>query len=214
MTASGIQAVLFDVGGIFVTQRLDARFFLEILGLDATDPFDIECVDKAMWSHRDQHDLGLSDQEFWATVALDIGVDVPRSHMLKALVEADTRRMYDVETSALAVVDRLKDGGYTVGILANAPASVAAEIRRTPWARDRFSHFTFSSDVQVRKPHSSVYHAAASDLQLAPEQILFIDDRAKHVRGAQYVGMQGLVWESAEQLEAELEAMGLLASKD
>lgn len=211
MRPADIQAVLFDVGGIFVTRRLDAGRFLDILGLDPTNPFDRECLDKAMWSHRDKHDLGLSDAEFWATVAMDIGVDSPRADTLQALIRADVSRMHDAEPSALEIVDLVLDAGLTVGLLANAPASVGQEIKATPWAASRFTHYTFSSDLHVRKPHSSIYNAAASDLQLTPEQILFIDDRDKHVRGAQYVGMDAFTWHDAHQVRRELVARGILA---
>lgn len=210
MSTQSIQAVLFDVGGIFVTQRLEAQGFIKALGLNPNDPFDVDCVDKAIWSHRDQHDLGLSDQEFWGLVALDVGVDVPRSQQLDTLIKADVQRMHCAEEAPLAVCDQLLQNGVKLGLLANAPKSVGQEIPRTEWASQRFSHFIFSSSYGVCKPSSSLYQTAANELQLLPEEILFIDDRSKHVRGAQYVGMDAFVWESAEQAVVELRRRNLL----
>lgn len=210
MATTPIKAVLFDVGGIFVTQRLDARCFLDLLGLNPNDPFDAECVDKAIWSHRDQHDLGLADVEFWATVALDVGVEIPRAQQLRALIEADVSRMREAERSALAVADALQARGITLGILANAPTTVATEIRHAEWVQGRFTEFCFSSDYKVRKPHSSIYQAAIQNLNLPVGEILFIDDRAKHTRGAQYVGMDAIVWNDADQVMKELQERNVL----
>lgn len=210
MTDHCVQAVLFDVGGLLVTQRLDVTSFMPLLGLNPSDPVDVDYLDKAIWSHRDQHDLGIRDQEFWASVALDLGIDIPRGTVLDTLVQADVERMNRPEAAALEVVDVLKAAGLTVGILANAPLCVATSIRQADWAQQRFDHFFFSSDYSVRKPHSSIYQAAVQGLSLDPAHILFIDDRAKHVRGAQYVGMDGLLWESPEQAMAELTQRGIL----
>lgn len=143
-------------------------------------------------------------------MALDLGVDVPRSQQLDTLIQADVQRMHHAESSALAVCDQLLKKGVTLGILANAPRSVGKEIPTTEWAAERFSHYIFSSAFGVRKPSSSLYQAAANELQLTPEQILFIDDRSKHVRGAQYVGMDAFVWESAEQAVVELRRRNLV----
>lgn len=209
MNENNIRAVLFDVGGVLVTRRLEPRKFMSILGLNPQDDFDVECVDKAIWSHRDHHDLGMDDREFWATVALDLGVDVPRGEQLLELIEADTSRMDQAEPEALVVVDSLIANGLKVGILANAPASVAHRIRHSEWACNRFTHCVFSAEYHVRKPHSSIYQAAAQALQLESSEILFVDDRAKHVRGAQYVGMDAIRWTTSEDVVTQLRQRNL-----
>lgn len=210
MNENTIRAVLFDVGGLLVTRRLEPREFMSIFGLNPDDAFDVECVDKAIWSHRDHHDLGMDDREFWATVALDLGVDVPRGDQLQQLIEADTSRMDHAEPEALAVVDALIATGLEVGILANAPASVAQRIRHSEWARERFTHCVFSAEYNVRKPHSSIYQVAAQTMQRKASEILFIDDRSKHVRGAQYVGMDAIQWTTAEDVLAQLRDRNLI----
>ncbi len=210
MPMTPLRAVLFDVGGVFVTQRMSPVQVTEILGLDINNPFEVSAADHAVWSHRDSHDEGISDEEFWSAIALDLGVEEPRAEVLERLVHQDVVRMNNADVAALHVADLLKNAGYELGILANSPTSVAAEVRAAEWARDRFSTFVFSGDYGQRKPKSKIYHIAAEAMGLDPEQILFIDDRDKHVRTAQYLGMQGLVWESPEAAEAELYARRIL----
>lgn len=204
MTQTPLRAVLFDVGGVLVTQRMDARHVTEILGLDVANPFEVSAVDHAIWSHRDSHDEGISDAEFWTAITLDLGVGEPQPHMLEELVRQDIERMHNVDNEALALVKDLRQAGYIMGILANSPVSVARELESTAWARDNFDLFVFSGDYHQRKPKSRIYQIACDELKLDVEEILFIDDRPQHVRTAQYLGMQGLVWESPAQSITEL----------
>ncbi|WP_175957148.1 HAD-IA family hydrolase [Schaalia sp. Marseille-Q2122] len=191
---AGIQTVYFDVTGVLVTERPDPQEFCRLLSLDCTDPVIVSLVDHAMWAHRDQHDAGGSDAAFWNAVAGDCGNAELTDAQIQALVDADIRRMYTPNEEALRCVDRALEAGCTVGILANAPACVAQALRAAPWAKDRFSHFIFSGECGQRKPQSTIYRLAAQAAETEPEEILFIDDREKHLRGAQYFGMKTLQW--------------------
>lgn len=209
--STAVQAILFDVGGVLVTQRMSPVIVAEILGLDTDNPFEVSAVDRAIWAHRDQHDEGISDAEFWNIITLDLGVHEPSEQQLSALVHQDVVRMNHADPAALALTDMLLAAGYELGLLANSPVSVAEEVRRSAWAKDRFTTFVFSGDHRQRKPQSSIYRTAAEQIGRSPEEILFIDDRPKHVRTAQYLGMQGLVWESVEQATNELCELGYIS---
>ena len=193
---AGIRTVYFDVTGVLVTERPDPQEFCRLLSLDCSDPVIVSLVDHAMWAHRDVHDAGVSDTVFWNAVAGDCGNAELDEAQVSALVEADVRRMSTPNEEALHVVDRALEAGCAVGILANAPVCVARTLRSVPWARDRFTHFIFSGECGQRKPQSTIYRLAAQAAEAEPEEILFIDDREKHLRGAQYFGMKTVQWPS------------------
>lgn len=189
-----VRTVYFDLTGVLVTERPDPQEFCRLLALDCTDPVIVSLVDRAMWAHRDEHDAGGSDTDFWNAVAGDCGNAELTAEQIEALIEADVRRMYTPCQDALQCVDQAIAAGCTVGILANAPACLARVLRTLPWAKDRFTHFIFSGECGQRKPQSTIYRLAAQAADNEPEEILFIDDREKHLRGAQYFGMQTLLW--------------------
>lgn len=78
-------------------------------------------------------------------------------------------------------------------------------------ALSRYLEWSFVSCVTgVRKPDPEAYLGPARRLGVPPEACLFVDDRQKNVDAARAVGMHGLVFEDAAQLERALEERGLL----
>lgn len=62
----------------------------------------------------------------------------------------------------------------------------------------------------VRKPDARAYTGPAEVLGVEPADCLFVDDRASNVDAALALGMDGVVFESAEQLRGELVRRGML----
>lgn len=72
-------------------------------------------------------------------------------------------------------------------------------------ALSRYLEWSFvSCETGLRKPAREAYEHAARTLGVAPERCVFVDDRQKNVDAARAVGMRGVVFQSAEQLRAEL----------
>jgi len=210
---AGTQAVLFDVSGVLMTARLDPARIAEILGMDLTADDSVGLVDRAVWFNRPSYDDGSSSaRQFWDTVAGDCGLPEVDDRQLADLVEVDVGRTEQVVSQALAIVSDLRDCGYRVGILTNAPVGVAQGIRRSTWADGLFDSFTFSSDVHLVKPSQGIYRRAAEDIGTPADKILFIDDRRPNLRGAELAGMSTLLWISAEQAREELLGRGVLTA--
>ncbi len=208
---AGTQTVLFDVSGILMTARLDPADIARILGMDLNADDSVGLVDRAVWFNRPSYDDGsYSARQFWDTVAGDCGLPEVDDRQLADLVELDVARTADVAWQALAIVTDLRDCGYRVGILTNAPAEVARGIRRSTWADGLFDSFTFSSDVHMAKPSQGIYRKASQDIGTSPDRILFIDDRTPNLRAAQLAGMSTLRWDSPQQAREELLDRGIL----
>lgn len=73
----------------------------------------------------------------------------------------------------------------------------------------QYMPWTFvSCHMGLRKPDLEIYLEAARRLKLDPSDCVFVDDRAKNVEAAMAVGMKGIVFRNAKQLEEELAAQG------
>ena len=68
-----------------------------------------------------------------------------------------------------------------------------------------------SCDTGARKPAPEAYLLAARELERAPADCVFVDDREENVAAARALGFDSLRFESAAQLRAELAARGLCA---
>ncbi|WP_165216915.1 HAD family phosphatase [Schaalia sp. ZJ1691] len=201
------QALLFDVGGVIVKAHPDPQFVANLIGDGA--PSLVSLVDQAMWAHRDSYDAGCSDREFWDQVAGDCGKPEVTDHVLSQLVAHDVARMHHPDDITVALINELHAEGVRLGILSNAPKSIAEEIRKTAWAKP-FDELIFSHEHHVNKPSRGIYREAVKQMGVPADQLIFIDDRKRNVRAAELLGMGGIIWESAAQVREELVSRGIL----
>lgn len=106
-----------------------------------------------------------------------------------------------------AVVRRLKDAGYGVYGLTNWSNETF------PLVRDRYEVFSWldgivvSGDERMVKPDARIYRCLLDRYGLDPAESVFIDDNETNVAAARAVGMEGLRFESAAQLERDLKSL-------
>ncbi len=107
---------------------------------------------------------------------------------------------------AAAVLTRLKQDGYKIGLITNAMLPM--------WMRDiELRHYQLldyfdvrltSGDVGYIKPHPAIYHRALESLAVAPEQAVFVGDRPENdVAGANNAGLIS-VWMNPPHLSNQL----------
>jgi len=67
-----------------------------------------------------------------------------------------------------------------------------------------FSKKYFSHELKMIKPNLDLFRYVLKDLALTGSECIFIDDKQKNVDAAIEVGMKGILFMNAEQLEKEL----------
>lgn len=110
----------------------------------------------------------------------------------KRLIEAASD-IFSANPGIDECVARLDDQGMPLGILSNTCAAHWDWIAsRFEGLLERFAVKALSYELGVVKPEPAIYeraeHLAAKWLGRAPSRILFTDDRAEHVAGAQAAG--------------------------
>jgi len=84
------------------------------------------------------------------------------------------------------------------------------EYRIRTFGLDGFIDFFISSSfVHYRKPDADMYRIALDIAQVAPEQVMYIDDRPMFVDVARNLGIQGMHHTAYEQTRAQLASVGL-----
>ena len=84
----------------------------------------------------------------------------------------------------------------------------AYRIRKFNLTRNFVAFFT-SCYLRVRKPDPLIYELALGITQRAPEECIFIDDRAANLEPAKTLGMDTILFQSAEELRASLAERGI-----
>jgi putative hydrolase of the HAD superfamily len=76
--------------------------------------------------------------------------------------------------------------------------------------RGSFKVALSSCYLGLRKPDTAIYRRALDILGRAAERVLFIDDRAENVAGAEAAGMKTIRFEGADALRGKLANLGVL----
>jgi putative hydrolase of the HAD superfamily len=98
---------------------------------------------------------------------------------------------------------QLREAGFRIALLSNMPFTVRDAVLECEWLPE-FDQRTFSCELRISKPTPEIYEHCLRGLGVAAGDSLFLDDRPDNVRGAEAVGMHGIVFTSAGELAAEL----------
>ena len=129
----------------------------------------------------------LSFRDYWEAKAHGGGF-ADRYAMWREMCRRLGREQFD--ETALALIDEARAAGVPVGILSNDLVAIGGR----QWVDSRpelngYDAFVDSTEFGERKPAPGPYLAAADQLGLAPEDIVFLDDTVACVEGARAVGM-------------------------
>jgi HAD superfamily hydrolase (TIGR01509 family) len=176
------RAVVFDLDGLmFNTEELYQEVGSELLRRRGYK-FTQELLDQMMG--RPSH------------IALQIMID---THTLKATVEellAETDEIFpDILRTRLApmpglieLIDALEKNRIPKGIATSSRRSFVERVLDTFDYRKRFSPILTSEDITHGKPHPEVYLTAAERLNVAPDEMLVLEDSQNGCRAAVAAG--------------------------
>lgn len=184
MSRAAIRSVVFDIGWVFV--RFDYRPMLEMFrshGIEAESLHPV-LARAALEEHESGRLSGLG--------------------LLERLCELTGRRvsleqmhqywlaMFELETEMVDLAHRLSEA-HRVYLLSNIGDLHWAHLSRE-YRMHRIGHGALLSYLAgVMKPHAEIYAEAERRFALAPEETVFIDDRADNIAAARSRGWHGIV---------------------
>ena len=108
------------------------------------------------------------------------------------------------------VLDLLRQRRVPVALVTNATTRLPLDLAALGLERE-FDHIINSSRIGVAKPERGIFEAALEDLGLAADQVLFVDDDARHVAAAAELGMRSYQFHGdATELEEILRETGVI----
>ncbi|MBN1283890.1 MAG: HAD family phosphatase [Anaerolineae bacterium] len=199
-----IKALFFDVGGVLLRAGRTQNLIAE-LETGPEDPDD--AIASVLWGAAwEKYQVGqCTDEEYHRAVAEALDMEYPGE------VTDFIRWFYDgefLDEDVVALAKRLRRR-YKVGIVSNA-----GEFRRRQLherfgmdAGEIFDDLVVSYEIGVAKPDLEFYRVVCERLGATPEEAVFIDDSAPHVKAAMRLGMHGIVFEDCTTLVKDLEAL-------
>lgn len=175
-----IKALLFDADGVL--QETAASFFTDIRSLVSVERAD-EFLEQVFAAERPaligQSNFREDLQALLKQWQIDESVDE---------ILAMWHRI-DLVPGILSLIKDLRDNGYTACLATNQQALRMRYMRHSMGLDQHFKHAYYSCELGVAKPSSEYFLAIQRDLSIGPDEILFIDDSAANILGADSCGL-------------------------
>lgn len=198
-----ITTIFFDIGGVILTNGWDRDARRE-----AAQAFRLDWED-----FQDRHDLSFPAFDA-GQITLNQYLDRtlfyrPRSFTREeftAFMFAQSKEYPETRgiLSALA-----RTGKYLIGAINNEPLELNQYRIEAFQLRRDFQFFFSSCYLNARKPEETIYRIALEVTQRAPENCVFIDDRALNLESPRRLGMNIVHHQNAPQLRNELQTLGI-----
>lgn len=202
-----IAAVLFDIGNVLI-QWQPERYFDRRIGPERRRALFAEVALHAMMDEIDSGAPFGDTVEAWARDHAGWAEEIRRFHDdWTGLAQPEIPR-------SVRLLQALKARGHRVFALSNFgvqnfPLSVAAH----PFL-DLFDRRYISGEMGLIKPDPAIYAAVEADCGLAPDTLLFTDDRADNIAAAAARGWQTHLFDGAAGWAQCLVEAGLLTGKE
>ncbi|NRT86744.1 HAD family hydrolase [Clostridium beijerinckii] len=102
---------------------------------------------------------------------------------------------------------------YKLGVISDTWPSLERVVRNAG-LRDYFSTFVMSSTTGVIKPNELMFNTALSELNIKPEEAMFIDDSIKNVKGASKLGIESILMVRDKNYKHDTEYLQINTLKD
>lgn len=202
--SSTIKAVVFDYGKVLCRAPLDEH----IERIASVFGYDHKGYWEAFEVHRPGLDAGLiTATEYYHRIARDTGMELS-PETVSQLCDWDHEMWTFLEHQMIEWTVELRKAGYKTAVLSNASVEFATHVRgQFEWLKN-FDVCIFSGELRMAKPDTAIFEHCLQQLEVAPHEALFIDDRPDNIQAARETGIRAIQFESVGQLAEELKAMG------
>lgn len=198
-----VTTLFWDVGGVLLTNGWDTGSRRA-----AAERFDLE------WAEfEDRHQLVITPFET-GRLSLEEYLERTVFYRLRPFSADEFKAVMLAQSQphpeALAILERLaQTGRYVLATLNNEPLELNLHRIRQFGLHRYFTAFFSSCFLGAKKPEDAIYRLALQITQRAPEECLFIDDRALNLECAERRGMRTVLYRNPAQLDHELHAAGI-----
>lgn len=146
---------------------------------------------------RKQADYGyITNKEYLSETSKLTGLPVME---LKQLIDSD-----HIRNDAMVEYVREQKNIFKTALLSNVGSRVMDQLFTPGERAEMFDATVLSCDVGMTKPSVEIYQLTAQKLGVLPEECLMVDDLEVNISGAVLAGMQGVVYDTVEQVRESI----------
>ena len=201
-----VTALFLDIGGVLLTNGWD-RYSRQL----AAKSFDLDLDDM-----EERHHLTFDTYEV-GKLTLDEYLHRVVFYRKRSFTPARFRKFMFAQSKPfpqmIDLVQTLKiQRGLKIAVVSNEGRELTEYRIRTFKLNALVDFFISSCFVHFRKPDADIYRVALDIAQVAPEQVVYIEDRPMFVQVAETLGLRGIHHTDYESTLAKLAACGLKAT--
>jgi len=221
LDTKNIKAILFDSGRVLNRPRTGHWFmppnFFKYVDKDKFQALDINLIEKAFYKgdkYFHKHPLILTEIEefehfieFYNILAKELPeLEISEDYIFE--IAKDTvynDEKFEFFEDVFEVIPKLSQH-YKLGVVSDTWPSLE-RVFKNAGLREHFSSFVMSSVLGVLKPHELMFNTALLELNIKPEEAIFIDDNIVNVEAAIKLGMQGIVILRGDELQKDTDIL-------
>ena len=200
---TAIDLVLFDIGGVLGSNGWDREqraAAIEHFGIDPDD-----------FQYRHEETVGALEA---GQISLDEYLDVTVFCSERTFSREEFKAFMFAQSvpwaESIAVAREVAQSGVRMATLNNESEELNRHRIERFGLGSIFPTFFSSCWLGVRKPTRRIYERVFGMTMAAPNRTVFVDDRLQNLNPAAALGVKTILFESAGQLRADLQAYGLV----
>lgn len=169
------------------------------------DPLEVRRVFYQSDEMNEQYKLGkIGDQEFWSWAAAEWQLDHSPANLLNMLLDC-----YKPDEKVAETVRKVRAAGYKTLVCSNNFSGRIAGLQERFGFLDDFDGTAFSYALGVQKPSKEIFQALINIAGVEPGEIIYADDNADRLGGAEELGIKTFVYKDFDQFMSELNKLGV-----
>ncbi len=196
-----IKAIIFDWGGVLIHDPEDSLmvYCANKLGLE------VNIFKKKYYQYqKDFHKNKITEMELWKKICKELGVSAPKPG---SIWQKAVKKIFKENKSVIEIARKLKSNGYLIGLLSDADITAVEYFKKQKY--NIFNVSVFSCIERYVKPEKEIYEIILNRLDTLPGETIFIDDKKIHVEGAKKLGINTILFTTAENLIKEFLKFGV-----
>ena len=195
-----IRAVVFDYGNVLCLEQTleDMKGMALVCGIPH-EPFS-----DLYWKLRPAYDRGDMDgPAYWTAVVGQQGLGLSRDQ-IATLIQLDCESITRPNQGAVQWAKLLHQEGFPLVLLSNMPLELSLHVTKS--FPSLFEYLIYSCDYGSIKPELTIYRNCLELLKTAPQDILYLDDRAENVEAAASLGVNSVLFDTVEKTASRVES--------
>jgi putative hydrolase of the HAD superfamily len=201
-----INTLIFDLGGVvvFETPNLLKTIFTD---MSKETGISYETFDEGLKKYKTDVQTGkMTLLDFYKNnLSSSQKTDIKPEQLLQMHLSIYEKYSGEYDNEMLELIKKLRNNYNTVCLTNTEPE--IAELNRKKGLFNYFNRSFISTEMGLRKPDTAVYEKVLDELQIEPQQAVFIDNISSYVEAAEKTGMSGIVYSGIERLKQDLKML-------